>query len=244
MQYSVHVCCAAIALQCVLLSTSIVLLNCSAYLKGSVLCFLRIAGSGIQHSPSMQEASMPFSCLPQLQQQPQQLPSTPKQQQQDAAWDGSSGRQLTAAEQKEQLFAMPAVYQPRVKDLEAPDFSSMLSGEEGLCSLGAEAATIAVPVVEPVEVSTAVVSLPVCASLCFLLSANGMLVCCNASILAPHVGKAGLLLCWCCQWSICAAMLTSVVRCSALLCIAAGGGNGGEQQPHCPQASPQHTIQL
>jgi hypothetical protein len=157
------------------------LLNCSAQLFCSTeaLCSvsLLIVGSGIQQSPSMQEASMPFSCLPQLQQQPQQLPPTPRQQQQQA-WDGSSGRQLTAAEQQEQLFAMPAVYQPRVKDLEAPDFSSMLSGEEGLCSLETEAATIAVPVVEPVEVSMAAVSLPFfSAALCVLSERPHMLHC-------------------------------------------------------------------
>jgi hypothetical protein len=187
----------------------------------------------------MQEASMPFSCLPQLQQQPQQLPPTPRQQQQQA-WDGSSGRQLTAAEQQEQLFAMPAVYQPRVKDLEAPDFSSMLSGEEGLCSLETEAATIAVPVVEPVEVSMAAVSLPFFSAALCVLSQRPHI--CTASILAPHV-SAGILLYSCCEWCFCALMLTTAVWCSAVICIAAGRGNGGQQQPHCPQASPQHTIE-
>jgi hypothetical protein len=110
----------------------------------------------MQQSPSMQEASMPFSCLPQLQllQQQQQLPPAPKQQQPaEMVGNSSCGSQLAAAKQEEQqLFAMPAVYQPRVKDLEAPDISSMLSGEEGLCSLETEATAIAVPVVEPVEV--------------------------------------------------------------------------------------------
>jgi hypothetical protein len=100
---------------------------------------------------------MPFSCLPQLQHlqpQPQLSPATQQEQQQQAELFYNSNRsQLAAAELlDQQLFSMPAVYQPRVKDLEAPDISGMLSGEDGLCGLETAATTIAVPVVEPVEV--------------------------------------------------------------------------------------------
>lgn len=115
------------------------------------------SGAGIQQSPSMQEASMPFSCLPQLQRQPQQqLPPAAQQQQQAEVL--CSGSHLAVAEQQEQqLFAMPAMYQPRVKDLEAADISGMLSGEDGLCGLETEATAIAVPVVEPVEMEAGTV---------------------------------------------------------------------------------------
>ncbi|WIA11586.1 hypothetical protein OEZ85_011691 [Tetradesmus obliquus] len=115
------------------------------------------SGSGIQQSPSMQEASMPFSCLPQLQRQPQQqLPPAAQQQQQAEVL--CSGSHLAVAEQQEQqFFAMPAMYQPRVKDLEAADISGMLSGEDGLCGLETEATAIAVPVVEPVEMEAGTV---------------------------------------------------------------------------------------
>lgn len=96
---------------------------------------------------------MPFSCLPQLQRQPQQqLPPAAQQQQQQAEVLCSGSHLAVAEQQEQQLFAMPAMYQPRVKDLEAADISSMLSGEDGLCGLETEATAIAVPVVEPVEV--------------------------------------------------------------------------------------------
>jgi hypothetical protein len=133
---------------------------------------------------------MPFSCLPQLQHsQPQpQLPSTPEQEQQQQQVEvfyNSSSSQLAEAELLEQqLFAMPAVYQPRVKDLEAADLSGMLSGEDGLCGLETAATTIAVPVVEPVEVrrklfivaaalSTLLVSLHTACVVCVRALASG-----------------------------------------------------------------------
>jgi hypothetical protein len=137
---------------------------------------------------------------------------------------------------------MPAVYQPRVKDLEAPDFSSMLSGEEGLCSLETEAATIAVPVVEPVEVSIAVARPPLFAALCVTP------VGCLRSVLLVslhHMLADGLLPCPS-QWLLLAVLPYSRLLCCAplsLLCITAGDGSSGDQQPHCPQGSAQHSIQ-
>lgn len=108
---------------------------------------VRVAGPGIQQD------NVPFLCLSQKQQgaaEQQQRQQRCVQQVPDLLWDGSSNSSRAEAAGG-QLFALPAFYQPRVKDLEAPDISSMLSAE-GLCTVEAET-NIEVPVVEPVEVS-------------------------------------------------------------------------------------------
>lgn len=133
------------------------------------------AGSTVDHQPSMVDTSMPFSCL--SDQACDHIESTVAANARlpETFWTSSSA-------QEEQLIAMPAAYQPLVKDLEAPCIGDLLHAD-GLCAMD-ETLEVPVPVVQPVvQVSLRLGGRGCVRLLCYRACYDSVVCCAQAVVL-------------------------------------------------------------